>query len=89
MGGARDCAACHMSGYDARTGVFELLPISRGLRHVISESRPMRDIPCAERRRRKLLGMSGMRRSLKVAYGETSTEEVFRAIPTEHLIAEE
>ena len=44
---AKGCKACFMSGYDARTGVFELMTISRELRHLISENSPLRDIRAA------------------------------------------
>jgi type II secretory ATPase GspE/PulE/Tfp pilus assembly ATPase PilB-like protein len=81
------CNACQMTGYDARTGVFEIMPITRELRHLISENHPVRDI----RARAAQEHMLEFRHAalLKVARGETSTEEVFRAIPTEHLVGEE
>jgi type II secretory ATPase GspE/PulE/Tfp pilus assembly ATPase PilB-like protein len=84
---AAGCKACQMTGYAARTGVFELMPITREVRHLISENAPVRDL----RARAAQDGMLEFRHAalLKVAHGETSTEEVFRAIPTEHLIAED
>ena len=84
---AQGCKTCYMSGYDARTGIFELMSISRELRHLISENRPLRDI----RARAQEEQMLEFRHAalLKVALGETSTEEVFRAVPTEHLVADD
>jgi type II secretory ATPase GspE/PulE/Tfp pilus assembly ATPase PilB-like protein len=84
---AQGCPACHQSGYDARTGVFEIMPISREIRHLISEGHSVRDI----RARAAKEQMLEFRHSalLKVARGETSTEEVFRTIPHENLLGEE
>ncbi|MGN6367013.1 MAG: GspE/PulE family protein [Phycisphaerae bacterium] len=84
---APGCQHCHNTGYAARTGVFELMPISRTIRNLISENRPTREI----RLRAVEEKMLEFRHAalLKVAHGITSTEEVFRAIPTEHLLAEE
>jgi type II secretory ATPase GspE/PulE/Tfp pilus assembly ATPase PilB-like protein len=84
---AHGCPSCQMSGYDARSGVFELMPVSRELRHLISENHPVRDLRAQAAKEHML----EFRHSalLKVARGETSTEEVFRAIPTEHLVPED
>jgi len=84
---SRGCPTCLMTGYAARTGVFELMSISRSIRHLISENRSTREIR-AQAAQEKMLEF---RHSalLKVAYGETSTEEVFRSIPTEHLLGDE
>jgi len=83
----RGCNACLMTGYAARTGVFEILQVSREIRHLISEGRPVRDIR-AQAAQEKALEFRHAA-LLKVAQGETSTEEVFRAIPTEHLLADD
>jgi type II secretory ATPase GspE/PulE/Tfp pilus assembly ATPase PilB-like protein len=84
---ARGCPECLMTGYSGRTGVFELMPITRPIRNLISENHPIREIrnKAAEE---KILEFRHAA-LLKVAHGETSTEEVFRAIPTEHLVAED
>jgi type II secretory ATPase GspE/PulE/Tfp pilus assembly ATPase PilB-like protein len=83
----RGCEACMMSGYTARTGVFEIMPVTRSIRNLISDNHSVREI----RLRAVAEKMIEFRHAalLKVALGETSTEEVFRAIPTEHLMAEE
>ena len=83
----KGCEACDMEGYSGRTGVFEVMPITRNLRNLISDGNPARDI------RAKAIeeGMLEFRQSalLKVAQGETSTEEVFRVIPSEHMLLDD
>ena len=76
-----------MEGYAGRTGVFEVMPITRNIRNLISDGKPARDI----RAKAVEEGMLEFRHSalLKVAKGETSTEEVFRVIPSEHLLLED
>lgn len=80
----RGCADCLRTGYSSRTGVFELMPISRAIRNLISENAPIRDI----QRQAVDEKMLQFRHAalLKVAKGLTSTEEVFRVIPSEHLL---
>ncbi len=79
----KGCAECQMMGYGGRTGVFEIMRITRTLREMISQGRSTREIH-SEAAVGKMLHF---RQSalLKVAQGLTSTEEVFRVIPTEHL----
>ena len=83
----KGCPECNMSGYSSRSGVFEVMPISKDIRDLISSGAPARDI------RAKAIAdkMPEFRQTamLKVARGETSTEEVFRVIPTEHLMMED
>ncbi len=73
-------------GYGGRTGVFEVVRINRRLRDLISDGRPTREIRDAAISD----NMLDFRRAalLKVAQGVTSTEEVFRVIPSEHLLQE-
>jgi len=83
---AKGCPACQNQGYGSRTGVFEVVRINRKLRDMISDGRPtgeIRDAALSEK-------MLNFRQSalLKVAQGITSTEEVFRVIPSEHLLQE-
>jgi len=68
-----------MTGYTGRTGVFELMPMTREIRTMISEGRSARDI----RDKAITEGMIEFRHSalLKVARGVTSTEEVFPRHP--------
>ena len=83
----RGCGTCNMTGYVGRTGVFEVMPVTRDIRNLISEGRPTSSI------RQKAIEnhMLEFRQAalLKVARGETSTEEVFRVIPTEHLLVDD
>lgn len=77
-----------MTGYTGRTGVFELMPMTRVIRSMIAEGRTAKDI------RDKAItdgGMLEFRHAalLKVARGLSSTEEVFRVIPTEVLLLDE
>jgi type II secretory ATPase GspE/PulE/Tfp pilus assembly ATPase PilB-like protein len=83
---ARGCPKCQQTGYSARTGVFEVMPVNQEIRGLISDSRPARDIRNAAIANK----MMEFRHSslLKVARGVTSVEEVFRVIPSEHLLEE-
>ena len=80
----RGCGACHGTGYASRIGVFEVMRVTRSIRDLISDNAPTRDIRTAASRE----GMLEFRQAalLKVARGETSTEEMFRVIPTEVLV---
>src|SRR5262249_40774520 len=74
------------SGYTGRSGVFEVMPVSQALRTLIMQQSPTPVL----RRQATQEGMIEMRQAalLKVARGETSVEEVFRAIPSESLNVE-
>jgi type II secretory ATPase GspE/PulE/Tfp pilus assembly ATPase PilB-like protein len=76
-----------MTGYSGRTGVFEVLKVSREIRNLISDGRPPREI----RDRAIAEGMLEFRKAalIKVAQGLTTTEEVFRVVPSEHLMLED
>jgi general secretion pathway protein E len=81
------CLSCGMSGYAGRTGVFEVMPISSTLRDLVAEGASARDL----RAQAVAEGMLQFRQAalLKVACGQTSTEEVFRVIPSEHLLLQD
>ncbi len=83
----KGCEKCKFQGYDGRTGVYEVMQITKDIRSMIADSRPTRDI----RKRAIDEGMMEFRHAalLKVARGITSTEEVFRVIPAEHLIMDD
>ncbi len=72
----RGCARCHNTGYRGRTGLFELMPITEGLRELIVKTSPTNLI-----RRQALdegmvsLADDGIR---KVLEGTTTVEEVLR-----------
>ena len=82
----RGCGTCNMTGYVGRTGVFEVMPVTRDIRNLIADARPTSEI----RDKAVKNNMLEFRQAalLKVARGETSTEEVFRVIPTEHLLVD-
>ncbi len=81
------CEHCGNVGYDDRTGVFEVLRSTKEIRRLVAEGSTAREI----REEAIRGGMLDMRRSalLKVAEGITSTEEVIRVIPSEHLAPDE
>jgi type II secretory ATPase GspE/PulE/Tfp pilus assembly ATPase PilB-like protein len=81
--GAQGCPDCYQSGYAGRTGVFETLRLTRDLRRLIGDGRPMREF----RQKAVEEGLLELRRAalLKVARGETNAEEVLRTIPSEDL----
>jgi type II secretory ATPase GspE/PulE/Tfp pilus assembly ATPase PilB-like protein len=83
----RGCKACDGTGYDDRTGVFEIMAFTPEIRQLIADGKPTREV------RAKAIeqGMREFRHAamLKVAQGQTSTEEVFRTIPPEYLILED
>jgi type II secretory ATPase GspE/PulE/Tfp pilus assembly ATPase PilB-like protein len=80
----KGCAGCRGLGFVDRTGVFELLTVTKAIRRLIMERQPMQVI------RHKAIeeGMIEFRLSalLKMARGDTSFAEVFRAIPSEYLV---
>ena len=83
----RGCAACHMTGYAGRTGVFEVMSIDKQLRELIGAGGTARAIrACAVEKDMLEFGAASM---LKVARGLTCTEEIFRVIPAEHMIETE
>jgi type II secretory ATPase GspE/PulE/Tfp pilus assembly ATPase PilB-like protein len=76
----------HMTGYTARTGVFEVMQINKVVRAQIAEGAPIETI----RNQARTDGMLPFRHAalLCVARGVTSAEELFRVIPTEQLVAD-
>jgi type II secretory ATPase GspE/PulE/Tfp pilus assembly ATPase PilB-like protein len=81
--GPRGCPECRMMGYSGRSGLFEVLHVSREIRKLILSKQPTQAI------RQKAIeeGMMEFRHAalLKVAKGDTSIEEVFRVVPSEYL----
>jgi general secretion pathway protein E len=81
------CKECQNTGYNSRTGVFEVLTVTSAMRKLILNREPVQAI------RHKAIeeGMIEFRQAalLKVAQGQTSVEEVFRAVPTEYLHADD
>ncbi len=81
--GPGQCDDCFNIGYGGRTGLFEILTMTRDLRQLISSARPTEDIEREAIRH----GMLEFKRSamLRVAKGVTSTEEILRDVPPEYL----
>jgi type II secretory ATPase GspE/PulE/Tfp pilus assembly ATPase PilB-like protein len=80
---ARGCDACYGTGYGGRTGVFEVLRISEPLRRLIARGQTTR----ALQEQAAHDGFLELRQAalVKVARGETTAEEVVRAVPPEYL----
>jgi len=81
---APGCEKCHYEGFIGRTGVAEVLRVTRQIRPMILRRKSVQEL----RQQALREGMLDLRRAalLKVAHGETSTEEVMRTIPAEHLL---
>jgi type IV pilus assembly protein PilB len=73
----KGCAECGGTGYRGRTGVFEVLPVTAEMRHVLLTSPTEASIGAAARAH----GMATLRTSALAAAhrGETTYEEVLRA----------
>jgi len=81
---SKGCMSCQFSGYAGRTGVFEVMTISSKLRDLIAEGRTVSELRHAAASENHLeFRQSAL---LKVAQGITSSEEVFRVIPSEQLL---
>ena len=76
--------ANQMTGYNGRTGVFEVMNVTQDVRNMIADGSPAREI----HRQAVADGMLEFKQAalLKVATGLTTTEEVFRVIPSEQLL---
>src|SRR5262249_2378438 len=85
--GPGKCPQCRMEGYSSRTGIFELLTVSRSVRRLIQEKQPIAVI--RQKAVEEGVVPSGKAASQKVGRGETSMDEGFRAIPSEYLEDEE
>jgi type II secretory ATPase GspE/PulE/Tfp pilus assembly ATPase PilB-like protein len=83
--GPQGCPACFMTGFAGRTGLFEVLTATPGVRHLLEESAPV----AAVRKLAVAEGMMEFRHAalLKVAAGVTSLEEVTRVLPLEYMSA--
>lgn len=81
--GAPGCRHCRHEGYVDRTGVVEVLRVTPEIRRLVLQQRPAREIHDAAVRQ----GMIDLRRAalLKVAQGVTSTKDLVRLIPAEHV----
>ena len=84
--GPGSCEQCHGTGYDGRTGLFEIMSMTRDIRDQIAKGATRAEIEDVAR----AAGMIEFRRAalLKVAQGITSTEDLLRDIPAEFLGAD-
>lgn len=76
------CDVCHEQGYDELICVCEIMTLNDRLRQMIVDERPMHDLHDAAVQE----GMIELRRAalVRIAMGETTTEEMFRQIPFEY-----
>lgn len=81
--GTADCP----DGYGGVTGIFEVLNVTKGVRKVISASAPAKEIEDTA----VADGMITFRQAslLKIASGETTSEEILRVVPAEFMGADE
>jgi type II secretory ATPase GspE/PulE/Tfp pilus assembly ATPase PilB-like protein len=81
--GPGGCDVCQHSGYAGRTGLFEILTMNQEIRRLIARAGSALDIGRAA----VANGMVPFRHSalLKVAQGDTSTEEILGTVPAEFL----
>jgi general secretion pathway protein E len=70
------CSACGHSGYSGRTGIYELMTVDEGMRHLIHDKMPEQQL----RQYAEQLGMVSLRRDgmRLLASGATSLEELLR-----------
>jgi type IV pilus assembly protein PilB len=70
------CTACHNTGYKGRTGLFEVIEVTDGIRDLILSRAQSKDV----KKKSMENGMISLRRSglLKIMEGITSVEEVLR-----------
>lgn len=81
--GPGSCDACLQQGYAGRTAIVELMVFNRALKQLVAKG-------CSSEELQSFAIQNGMlefRRSamVKVAMGVTSTEEILRELPSEHL----
>ena len=79
------CDNCHLEGYASRTGVFEVLRVTRNIRQMILAECSVTEIHSKAVEE----GMRELRASamLKVAEGVTSMEEIVRMIPGDEMLS--
>lgn len=75
----KGCLECSMTGYQGRIGIYEILPMSPGLRKLITSSTDVALIrEQAHREGMKPLRISG---AMKAAAGITTLDEVIKVVP--------
>jgi len=83
--GVGGCSRCRGTGYTGRTGIFEVLPISRGVRAAIERRAPETEIRALVRHE----GVESMSAAAIRALddGRTTIDEILRVIPPEEVPA--
>jgi type IV pilus assembly protein PilB len=75
---AGHCVRCGQTGYKGRLGLYEVMPVSKGIRALVLERRPVDEIAeLAEQEGMKRMVEDGLR---KVTQGATSVDEVLRVL---------
>lgn len=76
------CLECRNTGYIGRTGVFELMPVTSGLRAKISDSVPTEEVAKTASK----MGMKPLRASIVnlIKSGKSSMEEALKLVPPEY-----
>ncbi len=78
------CDHCHQEGYTGRTGLFEIMRMSRKLRSMVAKGRSTRQIHETALDQGMLeLRAAGL---LKVAAGVTTIDELARVVPAERVV---
>lgn len=73
---ATGCARCHQTGYQGRLGVYELIPVSEELRHLIAKNSPQNQLlEQAQKDGYRSIRDDGL---LKAALGLTTVDEIIR-----------
>jgi type II secretory ATPase GspE/PulE/Tfp pilus assembly ATPase PilB-like protein len=81
--GPGGCDECLNLGYAGRTGLFEIMTVSQEIRRLVARGASSAEIEEAAVRAGLVIFRQGA--LLKVARGVTSTEEILRDVPAEHL----
>lgn len=81
--GPGGCDECYHSGYAGRTGLFEIMTVNQEIRRLVARAASTHEIEEAAIRAGLVVFRHGA--LLKVARGITSTEEILRDVPAEHL----
>lgn len=76
------CLECRNTGYIGRTGVFEFMPVTSGLRGKIKDSIPSEEVAKAAYK----MGMKPLRLSIAnlIKSGKSSMEEALKLVPPEY-----
>jgi general secretion pathway protein E len=77
---ASGCSACHLQGYQGRTGIYEVVTINNSIKNLIHDGCRETDLETVVRTQTPSLQQAGIN---KVLCGDTSLEELLRVIQTE------